>query len=75
MVYVANGRIFLKSTAALRALGDTGGVWAAVRLLLVVPPVVRNAVYDLVVMNRYKVFGRLDRCRLPSAEERAFFLD
>jgi predicted DCC family thiol-disulfide oxidoreductase YuxK len=39
------------------------------------PRPLRDLGYDLVASNRYRIFGKLDACRLPSPEERARFLD
>ena len=51
-----------------------GGPWQAAALLRLVPRVVRDWAYDLFARNRYRMFGRRDACRLPSAEERARFI-
>ena len=35
----------------------------------------RNLAYRVFVRFRYRIFGRLDACRVPSPEERELFLD
>lgn len=70
----ADGRFYVRSAAALRAIASLGGALSAARALLVVPPSVRDAIYRVVASNRYKWFGQRDTCRLPTAEERAQFL-
>ena len=67
-------RVLVRSTGALRVAQLMGGPWKATVLLRVVPRVVRDWAYDLFARNRYRMFGRLDHCRLPSAEERARFI-
>ena len=49
--------------------------WWLARVGLVVPRVVRDAVYRLVARNRYRWFGRTEACRLPTPDLRARFLD
>lgn len=47
------------------------------RLLVIgkfLPKVVRDFVYDLIAKNRYKIFGKRDSCRIPTAEEKEKFL-
>ena len=47
------------------------------RLLLVlrvVPKVGRDRLYRLVAKNRYRLFGKLESCRLPTAAEKDRFL-
>jgi predicted DCC family thiol-disulfide oxidoreductase YuxK len=40
-------------------------------MLRVVPKPMRDAVYDLVARNRYRIFGKYERCFVPDAEMRA----
>lgn len=66
----------VRSTAVLEVARYLGGVW---RLLAapgwLLPRALRDRVYDLVARHRYRVFGKLDACRLPTPDERARFLD
>ena len=68
-------RIYEKSTAVLRALGDLGGAWWILSWMRVLPEVLRNWVYDLVANNRYRWFGQYDQCRIPDSADRDRFLD
>lgn len=71
-----DGELLDRSTAVLTALALTGGPWKAVAAVaLAVPRGVRDAVYGWVAKRRYRWFGRSETCRLPSKEERAYFLD
>lgn len=67
---VHGGRAFFKSDAALTVLSQLPG-WSWTRALLAVPKPLRNAVYNLVAHNRYRIFGRYDACFVPDAELRA----
>ena len=64
----------LKSDAVLRVFEILGGKWAMARPLRLVPRVFRDWLYDCVAKNRYRWFGKLETCRLPSPEEREWFL-
>ena len=44
-------------------------------VLEVVPRGFRDWIYDVFARHRYRVFGRLDTCRLPTADERARALE
>jgi predicted DCC family thiol-disulfide oxidoreductase YuxK len=70
------GTIFVKSEAALKILAKLGGVrgWLG-RWGRFVPRGLADSVYDLVAAHRYRIFGRLDVCRLPTAAEKPYFLD
>lgn len=75
VVYYRDGKYLVSSTAVLRLLLDVGGLWKILSVFLILPAFVRNAVYFFIARRRYKWFGKSDTCRLPSAEERALFLD
>jgi len=44
-------------------------------MLRVLPPRVRDLVYDAVARHRYRMFGRYDTCPLPEARYRDRFID
>lgn len=76
MVVLENGHPLLKSRAVLRAGVLIGGPWGFAALLLsALPQHLCDLVYDWVARNRYRWFGKRGTCRLPSAAERAFFMD
>ncbi|QWG23648.1 thiol-disulfide oxidoreductase DCC family protein [Bradyrhizobium sediminis] len=67
---VHGGEAFFKSDAALTVLSNLPG-WGWVRALRVVPKPLRDAVYNLVARNRYRIFGKYEACFIPDAELRA----
>lgn len=75
IVYYRNGEILTKSTAALRVYADLGGLRSIVFILFIFPRFIRNTVYDYIARNRYKWFGKKESCRIPSPEERQYFID
>jgi predicted DCC family thiol-disulfide oxidoreductase YuxK len=69
-------RIASRSDAAIMALRELGGGWAALGAALRALPVwVRNWEYNLVARNRYRIFGKYDSCPIPSEKDRRKFLD
>ncbi|SHO63418.1 thiol-disulfide oxidoreductase DCC family protein [Algoriphagus zhangzhouensis] len=74
IVLLENGKIFYKSTAALKIAKQLSGFWPALYPLVFFPQSLRDAVYDWIGKNRYKWFGKQNTCRLPSPEEQAKFL-
>jgi predicted DCC family thiol-disulfide oxidoreductase YuxK len=74
LVLVENGRVFLRSTAALRVVRGLRFPWPLAFVLVVVPRPLRDWVYDIVARNRYRWFGRRDVCMVPTPELRARFL-
>jgi predicted DCC family thiol-disulfide oxidoreductase YuxK len=69
------GKVLQKSTAVLAAVTAFGGLWQAVAVFNLVPRPIRDWVYDRIARNRYRLFGRHDRCPLPPAGLRDRFVD
>lgn len=67
---------YYKSQAVLKIMGGFGYSWRVLAGISKFAPLpIRNRVYDLVASQRYKIFGKLETCRLPSPEVRSRFLD
>lgn len=62
------GKYYMKSTAVLMSFKLLGGAWQLLYPLLLIPPFIRNGVYDIVGRNRYKWFGKKKECLLPSSD-------
>ena len=71
---VEGGRAFFKSDAALRVAGQLGPPWSLAGILRVLPGFARDAVYDVVARNRYRIFGRRETCFRPTAGQARRFL-
>jgi len=75
LVLLEEGRLFTRSTAALRVARGLRFPWPLVYAFVVVPRPVRDWVYDAVARNRYRWFGRRDVCMVPTPELRSRFLN
>ncbi len=74
IVLLEDGQRFTRSTAALRVARRLRGVWPLYALILVPRPL-RDRVYTWVAANRYRWFGTVDACRLPTPELKRRFLE
>ena len=74
IVFVDGDRLHVKSGAALRILTAIGWPWRALGAFLIIPPLLRDGVYDWIARNRFQWFGRRDTCSIPTPEERSLFL-
>ncbi|MFZ2003753.1 MAG: DCC1-like thiol-disulfide oxidoreductase family protein [Stellaceae bacterium] len=70
---ILGGRAYFKSDAAIEVLARLPG-WSWVRVFRLVPRALRHAAYDLIARNRYRWFGRFDRCLVPTPELARHFL-
>lgn len=75
MVLLDGARVYQRSAAVLETLRRLGGAWSLATLALWLPVRVRDWIYDFIASRRYQWFGRLDTCRVPTAAERARFLE
>ena len=67
---IHGGVAYFKSDAALTVLSNLPG-WGWVRALFSFPKPLRDAIYNLVARNRYRIFGKYEACFVPDAEFRA----
>ena len=74
VVYLKNGVLCFKSKAVLEILRDLGCCWNLLYILIVIPPFLRDFVYDIIARNRYKVFGKSESCMVPTLEQMDRFL-
>jgi predicted DCC family thiol-disulfide oxidoreductase YuxK len=75
IVLVEGRRFSTESTAALRLTRYMDGVWPLFGVFLFVPAFLRDFGYEILARNRYRWFGRLDACRVPTPEIRQRFLE
>ncbi len=80
-IYVVAGygqprqRLLARSDAILHVLSRLGGGWGLLRIGRMLPKSLRDALYNLVARNRYRVFGKYDVCLMPEEKYRRKFLD
>ena len=67
--------LLTRSDAVVYMLTQLGGVWKLAAAGQVLPRAVRDAAYQVVVRNRYRVFGKHESCILPNPEHRDKFLE
>lgn len=74
-VFIENGKAYTRSTAALRVCRYLRLLWPLCYGAIIVPPFIRNGIYDWVARHRYKWFGVRTSCMIPTPEIRERFLD
>lgn len=75
LIFIDEGKVYLKSTGALRLCKYLKGIWPLFYVLTLIPPFIRNAFYDAVAKYRYKLFGKQETCMVPTIELKSLFLD
>ena len=75
IILIENGSSYIKSTAALRICKKLGALWPLFYLFILVPRPIRDYFYGIVAKNRYRWFGKREKCILPNAEIESRFLN
>jgi predicted DCC family thiol-disulfide oxidoreductase YuxK len=70
-----HARVHVRSSAVLALARHVGGVWSLLEILRLIPRPLRDWAYDAFARRRYRIFGKLDECKIPSAEMKARFLE
>ena len=71
---IHGGVAYFKSDAALTVLGHLPG-WGWARALRLFPKPLRDAVYNTVARNRYRIFGKYEACFVLDAGFRGRVLE
>lgn len=74
-ILLENGKIYQRSTAALRVSKKLRGLWPLLYIFIIIPPFIRDGFYDYIAKNRYKWFGKQESCWVPTPELKSKFLD
>jgi predicted DCC family thiol-disulfide oxidoreductase YuxK len=72
--FVERGRVYTRSTAVLRIARHLPWPWRLGAFGLLVPPFLRDWLYDRLAQNRYALFGRTESCKMPTPEIASRFL-
>lgn len=75
IVLVDDGRLYVRSTAALRIARRLRFPWPLLWVFMAVPRPLRDWVYDVIARHRYGWFGKRDTCMVPTKEIRDRFLE
>lgn len=74
VVYIKDDTLFSHSEAVILIASKLGGLWKWSKLLFVFPAFFRDFVYTIIAKNRYRIFGKQDKCLLPLPELKDKFL-
>ena len=74
LLYSPTKGLKTKSSAALAIASKLGFPRNLLSAFYIIPPFVRNWVYDYVARNRYKWYGKQEACMIPTPELQAKFL-
>ena len=76
IVYIPQqGDAFRESSAVLYILKELGRGWQLFFPLIHIPAFLRDGIYRFIARNRYRWFGKKEKCMLPSDTTRSRFIE
>ena len=75
LLYSPENSMASKSTAALKIAKHLGFPQSLMSVFFIIPPFIRNWVYDYIAKNRYKWYGKKEACMVPTPELKSRFLE
>lgn len=72
---VGESEFYTESDAILRVFAELEFPWSWFGVFRFIPKSIRDAIYRWISKNRFRWFGKRESCRLPTPEERTWFLD
>ncbi len=75
IILIRGDKVYQRSDAALEIARKLNGAWPLLYGFKILPRFLRDAVYNLIGRNRYKLFGKKDACWIPTPELKSRFKD
>ena len=74
VILIDQEKVYTKTDAVIQIAKHLSGWPNLFRLLKFIPKPMRDFAYDLIAKNRYALFGKMEKCRIPDASMRHRFL-
>ena len=74
VILIKKGKVYDRSSAALEIARELSGLWPVFYGFKIIPRFIRDAVYNLIAANRYRLFGKKEECMVPTPELKARFI-
>lgn len=74
VLYIPGENYFIKSEAVFKIANEFSGIWKLIQVFRVFPIFINNFFYDFIARNRYRWFGKKDKCMIPTKKLNSKFL-
>lgn len=74
ILFIDQNKYYIKSSAILRIIKQLHGFYSLLYVFILVPPVIRDFLYDVIAKNRYRWFGKKKMCHAPTKNIKSRFL-
>lgn len=69
LIIVDGDQVLRNSDAVIAIWRELGWPWKMAGAAKLVPRPIRDTLYGFIARNRYRIFGKLDECWVPTAEQ------
>lgn len=73
VLLLEEGKLYTKSSAALRIAKKLDGAWPLLYGFIIIPKFIRDWFYDIIAKNRYKWWGKQESCWVPTPQLKSKF--
>ncbi len=73
VLLLEEGKLYTKSSAALRIARKLGGAWPLLYGFIIIPKFIRDWFYSIIAKNRYKWWGKQESCWVPTPQLKSKF--
>lgn len=74
ILFTNKQKLYYKSTAALKIARKLNTPVNLLSAFLIIPPFIRNGIYNYIAKNRYKWYGKQNECMIPTENLKEKFL-
>ena len=74
IVVIYMNKLYTQSDAAIVIAQQFKGLWKLLTVVKFIPKWLRDKMYVVIAKNRYRLFGEMDTCRIPTEEEKRRFI-
>ncbi|MBS1651318.1 MAG: DUF393 domain-containing protein [Bacteroidetes bacterium] len=74
IILIKNYSAYIKSCAALRLALYLKGIWKLLIVFIIIPPFIRNFVYDIIAKHRKKIIQHSTNCEMLSPKDAQRFI-
>lgn len=75
LILIEEDHCYTRSTAALRIAKRLQSPLKLAYCFIIIPSPIRDIFYRLFARSRYRLFGKRETCRIPTADERSRFIE
>ena len=74
IVVIYMNKLYTQSDAAIVIAQQFKGLWKLLTVVKFIPKWLRDKVYVVIAKNRYRLFGEMNTCRIPTEEQKRRFI-